>query len=150
MKKYIIGVFVLVFLCSCDPIEWTSGYNAWWFIKNSTDKSIVVYHSRPSHIRDSICNPGDSIIILRSGRALGYHEFPQFEDILMLDYIYLYDTDGNLLKEWYQEPRPVVERNIFEEKFWNHFVTQDRYSTFIWTYDLTNDILITDDMLIND
>ena len=68
----------------------------------------------------------------------------------MLDYIYLYDTDGNLLKEWYQEPRPVVEKNIFEEEFWNHFVTQDRYSTFIWTYDLTNDILITDDMLIND
>lgn len=100
MKKFIIGVFVLLSISACDPIEWLSGHQGQWYLKNSTDVPLEITCQRIREELDIII-PGDSILIFRSGRYLGDNEFPPFEDFLKLDSIYVYGTNGKKLCEWF-------------------------------------------------
>ena len=136
MKKFLIGVVALLSICACDPVEWLAGHSGLWYLKNVTDVPLKITCSRTS---DTIV-PGDSILIYRSFRYLGDNEFPPFGDILNLDSIYVYDTDGRTLCEWLLKNIAVDERSVYEEENWMHYKEQVEGPTFafIWVFDIQN------------
>lgn len=140
MKKFIIGVFVLLSICACDPDKWLSGHQGQWYLKNSTEVPLEITCQRIREELDIII-PGDSILIFRSGRYLGDNEFPPFEDFLKLDSIYVYGTNGKKLCEWFQKNKEVEKRSVYEEKSWTHHkihIAGPEYA-FIWVFDIQND-----------
>lgn len=144
MKKFIIGVFVLLSISACDPIEWLSGHQGQWYLKNSTDVPLEITCQRIREELDIII-PGDSILIFRSGRYLGDNEFPPFEDFLKLDSIYVYGTNGKKLCEWFLKNKEVEKRSVYEEKSWIHHkrhIAGPEYA-FIWVFDIQNDDIST-------
>lgn len=139
MRKILSFTLFLLILSSCDPAEWMNGYEARWYIKNNTDITFKASFPDVRWSRDSICNPGDSICIYLSGRYLGQNEFPPFEDILEMNYLYIYDMDGNLLREWIQATTPPSLNTIYYKEYWRHYYTHNIY--FTWVYDITKDTL---------
>ena len=138
-RLFIIGFASLILFSACDPDKWLSSHSALWYVKNSTDISLKISHSR-MRTEHQIIEPGDSVCIFTSGRCLGDNEFPPFDDILALDKISVYDKDGNVLQEWHQESSTTDEYSIFKEKEWRHYkehISGPEYA-FIWVYNIHN------------
>lgn len=140
IKNVLIGAFILLSFCACDPDKWLSGHQGLWYLKNTTDITLEITY--PSIRMDSMTIvPGDSICIYRSNHYLGDNEFPEFDNFLELDSIYVYDAGGNKLCEWLKQNMEVEERNVFKENVWIHckeHIAGPEYA-FIWVYDICND-----------
>ena len=150
MKQYIIGAFALLLFCACDPYEWLVGHHAYWYIKNTTDKTlgITVIHmdnrSNPVLENETLTlASGDSIWLYHSSRRLGTRELPLFDDFLELDSIYVYDSAGEELHKWLKGNREVEERSVFKEETWRHYkelIGSERYE-LTWVYDIRSESL---------
>ena len=80
MKKFLIGVLVLISFVSCDPEEWTSSHSARFYIKNLTSRVLEIY-GRGNKLELALINPGDSVSIFSYGILLGYNKLPKFDDL---------------------------------------------------------------------
>lgn len=133
MKKYLmIGVLMLFSLIGCDPYYWMEDYEGYWFLKNTTDKPLVISYSS----KQQTITPGDSTAILETYTVLGYNIVPSFRDIQVIDSICVYDTTGKELCKWRQENMDIRVRNAFNETLWS-FWAYPGHST--WVYDICNE-----------
>lgn len=149
MKKFIIGAFLLISFCACDPPEWLYGHSAYWYIKNTTDIPLKIEADHTDfrtnldlRMGESLTiAPGDSILICQSGRCFGDNEFPPFEDFLGLDGLYVYDADGKILREWFKINREDETCSIFKEGEWRHYIEPRGGGEFLftWVYDISNE-----------
>lgn len=141
MKRFITLTLSLMILSACDPVEWLDGHVSGFYIKNITDNTLEVVTNPKTANKKMIVDPKDSIMIYSAGRYLGDKTFPPFEDILKLDDIYIYDTDGNVLRKWHQAGMTVEENGIFKEDEWRHYKEpiEGPLYFFIWVYDIRNE-----------
>lgn len=138
MKKLIGFTLLLMILSSCDPVEWLAGHDSKFYIKNLTNNTLTITTYPQKTSREFIVAPNDSIMIYGSGRSLGDKIFPPFEDIHVFEDIYVYDTEGNVFREWHMEDMTAEEHSIFKEETWKHYKEQmegPEYA-FIWVYDI--------------
>lgn len=141
MIRLIILTLPLMILSACDPNEWLESHRSEFYIKNSTNNTLTISTNPQKTSREMIVSPNDSIIIYGSGRCLGDKMFPPFEDIHVFEDIYVYDTEGNVFREWHLEDMTTEEHSIFKEEVWKHYkehIEGPKYA-FIWVYDICNE-----------
>lgn len=135
MRKTIFGVFMLLSLSACDPIEWMEARNTYWYIKNTTNIPLLILPQIETVPRITL--PCDSLMIYWDGKLLGYDTIYPFERLHeVVDKITICDTSENILKEWLLDNILEEEESIFRKDNWEH--DKVNYNEEIWVYEISN------------
>lgn len=144
MKRIIRLIPLLSILCliSCDPGEWMTDNEGYWYIKNMTDKSITVkcivseYNTRTNEIA-----PEDSLGLLLYGIPIAKKELPTFDDFFTYyDHVpvQVFSDDGELLKEWnWSDAEASDLPEFFDESYWRKYTQKKsgKETRISWIFD---------------
>lgn len=139
MNKLILGILMIAMATSCIYFIWDrepSGEQAYWYLKNTTEKTLSIYTSESTNEVYSI-PVGDSVCIYMSSDY--YTQHPKFNHVILPNYIRVHDDNGNELCTWSREEIKDGQRDIYEKEFWTQYNTDLDY---IWVFDIINKDLI--------
>lgn len=142
--KIITPIFLLTILlsASCDPPKYMKTHDAYWYVKNHTDRPLKVL--APSHASNYIVvNAGDSsyFYAFSPGQQLGAPPF----DLLLWNtpeqdrHIDILNEQDLLLKSWKYTDKDVEGRQLFRESCWRLYTRDFEYSTqliYMWVFDI--------------
>lgn len=129
-------------LISCDPGEWMTNNEGYWYIKNMTDKSITVkcivseYNTRTNEIA-----PEDSLGLLLYPIPIAKKELPTFDDFFAYyDHVpvQVFSDDGELLKEWNWSDADAADLpEFFDESHWRKYTQKKsgKETRISWIFD---------------
>lgn len=126
-KLLIIGLIALSMLSACDPPCHEEKYCAHWYVKNTSDVSLEIWHPRlrdyirPHSEGPQIIEPGDSILVYGATRTWADNEIPLFEEFHEVKEVTLYDNEDNVLQEWSVDNMSIDEYSIFNEQNWSFY-----------------------------
>ena len=130
MKKFSIGVLLVLLLVSCD-YPYINGY--WWIKNNTGDSLIVTFINRPK-VADKIMSPGDSLLIHGEHRRFRYLVEPKdfFIDNFILDSLYVRGHNGGqaILLDC------SSGNGILEYSSWDFYTPIGYDYNYVWVYGL--------------
>jgi hypothetical protein len=151
-SKLLIFIFMLVFLCSCDPESLLNPpYRGFWYIRNNTSQNLYLLISSSSV--DSIkIEPEDSVLraYMVSAESVGLY-FNRLKDSNFTnDSMEIFNDSGykSLIIGWTELDTPHGHKFFFSESSWvshswheNLGDRKDYYTYRSWTYAVTDDDL---------
>lgn len=153
MRKIVFILAVALMAMSCDPKKWTATHDTSWYVKNITDKTLIITTS-PFINADAVVSPGDSALIhiYSPFQYLGGPSYETFYDAWTgkpeQDWnIRICSNDGQLLRTWKYIDRNVAGKQLFNGKYWHFYKrTYDRsdHLTLTWVFDIVPTDIVAD------
>jgi len=158
MRKILLIFVVLASFVACDPIEWLTGYQVSYYVKNNTDEPLLLlcyggfeYLGTNVHVnldedggRDGEYKyqivPGDSVLVCTTGRLFGDKEFPPFEDLFLgIDSTIVCDAERNELCQWILDDESDPKLDFFRETQWRNYIIEGSDCIVIWVFDINKE-----------
>ncbi len=144
MKKLLYILTAIVSLTACDPAKWMYSDQHRWYVKNTSDETIIVRMRIYSRLET--LSPGDSTVILQAAPQPD-EKSPNFELLYNNMYwdngqsqdqqINILSKSGKVLKTWKYTEQKKPDKQFFRESSWTLYSCKGAAeSEYSWVFEI--------------